>query len=87
MVGTWDFAWQRNYRLLQPIDLPRGTVLTLTGWYDNSADNPANPDPTALVEFGFRSGDEMLYCYFEYIELSDDDTLASAATPVEPEAR
>ena len=62
-VRDWDFNWQLIYEPTRPIRLPAGTELTLTGWYDNSADNPRNPHrPPQDMGFGERTIDEM--CYF-----------------------
>ncbi|MCA9320659.1 MAG: redoxin domain-containing protein, partial [Planctomycetes bacterium] len=63
-VSNWDFNWQQAYRLVEPIDVEPGTRIRATAWYDNSADNPANPDPTATVLFGLRTIDEMMIGYF-----------------------
>ena len=38
-----------------------------TAWYDNSADNPANPDPTVDVEFREQSWHEMMIGYFDWV--------------------
>ena len=60
VVRQWDFKWQDQYRYAQPFWLPAGTVLHLEYVYDNSADNPHNPDmPPRRVVWGFRSSDEM----------------------------
>ena len=60
VVRQWDFKWQDQYRYAQPFWLPSGTVLHLEYVYDNSADNPHNPDtPPKRVVWGFRSSDEM----------------------------
>ena len=65
-VPRYDFNWQLSYRLAEPIELPKGTVLNLTGWYDNSKNNPANPDPTRTVKWGPQTFDEMMLGYIEY---------------------
>lgn len=65
-VPRYDTNWQLAYRLVEPIDLPRGTVIRVTGWFDNSANNPANPDPTRTVTAGLQVHDEMLLGYIEY---------------------
>ena len=39
----------------------------MTGWFDNSADNPANPNPEATVRWGEQTDDEMLIGYVEYV--------------------
>jgi hypothetical protein len=43
-------------------------MLRATARYDNSANNPANPDPDATVRFGQQTYDEMLIGYFDYVE-------------------
>ena len=63
-VPHYDFNWQLEYQLAKPLDVPEGTVLKVTGWYDNSKDNPANPDPGAWVGFGEQTKDEMMIGYF-----------------------
>jgi len=65
-VPRYDFNWQLGYRLAEPIELPKGTTLNLTGWYDNSKNNPANPDPTRTVKWGPQTFDEMMLGYVEY---------------------
>ncbi len=65
-VPRYDFNWQWTYRYAEPLRLPAGTWLSVEGVFDNSADNPANPDPTKTVRWGQQSSDEMLVGYFEY---------------------
>jgi hypothetical protein len=65
-VPRYDFNWQLHYKLREPLSVPAGSVLTATGWFDNSAENPANPDPTRKVVFGEQSFDEMQIGYFDY---------------------
>jgi hypothetical protein len=43
-----------------------GDVLTYTSWFDNSANNPANPDPSKTVRWGLQTFQEMHLGYFEY---------------------
>jgi thiol-disulfide isomerase/thioredoxin len=62
-VPRYDFNWQLEYRLAEPIDVAAGAVLRATAWYDNSAANPANPDPTATVRFGEQTDQEMMIGY------------------------
>jgi len=66
-INDWDFNWQQAYRLEKPIPVPRGTVVKVTAWFDNSADNPANPDPNATVLFGLQTDDEMMIGYYEWV--------------------
>lgn len=63
-VPRWDFNWQIEYELARPKFMPKGTVLHCTAIYDNSADNPANPDPTRWVHFGEQTWDEMMIGWF-----------------------
>ena len=48
-VPRYDFNWQLEYHLREPVDVPAGARLRVTGWYDNSAKNPANPDAKKTV--------------------------------------
>jgi Ca2+-binding EF-hand superfamily protein len=60
-IHDWDFNWQDRYVYADPPRLPKGTRLDLVAYFDNSADNPQNPNnPPKDVHFGIRSTDEML---------------------------
>jgi thiol-disulfide isomerase/thioredoxin len=65
-VPRYDFNWQLTYRYAEAVTLPRGTTIQVTGWYDNSKNNPANPDPTRTVRAGFQTYEEMLVGFMEY---------------------
>ena len=65
-VPRYDFNWQLAYRYAEPISLPVGSKVQATGWFDNSPNNPANPDPTKLVKWGPQTYDEMMLGYVEY---------------------
>lgn len=71
-VPRWDMDWQHRYVLAEPKFLPAGTVLTARAEYDNSADNPNNPDPAATVRVGQQTTDEMFNGYYDYC-LADQD--------------
>jgi hypothetical protein len=64
-VKPYDFHWQLTYWLREPLRLAKGTRLVWTAWYDNSAANPRNPDPTAAVRVGEQSWEEMLVGFFD----------------------
>ncbi len=68
-VPLWDFDWQLDYVLAEPLRLPRGTVLRAIAAYDNSPDNPYNPDPTQEVYFGIQTDDEMMIGYYDVVWL------------------
>jgi len=62
---NWDFFWQLSYRLAQPLPLKAGTELQAIAWYDNSRNNPHNPDPDAAVHWGDQTYDEMMVGFFD----------------------
>jgi len=64
-VPHWDFNWQLTYALAEPKLLPRGTRIECTAHYDNSANNPFNPDPKKRVTYGEQSWDEMMSGWME----------------------
>lgn len=59
-VPRYDFNWQNIYLLRRPKHLPAGTVIDLEASFDNSADNPLNPDPTRSVHWGDQTWQEMM---------------------------
>jgi hypothetical protein len=63
-VPHYNWRWQLWYNLEKPIVLPAGTRIECTAHYDNSANNPDNPDPTKTVTWGQQSFDEMMVCFF-----------------------
>jgi mono/diheme cytochrome c family protein len=60
-VPNYDFNWQTTYSLAEPKLIPAGSKIVHTTWWDNSAQNPANPDPTIEVTWGEQSWEEMLF--------------------------
>ena len=69
-VPKYDFNWQLNYRLAQPKFMPQGSTLLVKAHYDNSNDNPFNPDPAATVRWGDQTWEEMLIGYYGTIEIA-----------------
>ena len=65
-VPHYDFNWQLGYKLAEPLKLPKGTKIIYTAWFDNSENNPANPDPKKTVKWGPQTFDEMLLGYIEF---------------------
>jgi len=65
-VPNYDMNWQISYEFAQPVQVPRGTVLEVISHFDNSADNPWNPDPSMMVLWGDDSRDEMMEGWFDY---------------------
>jgi peroxiredoxin len=68
-VPHYEFHWQTLYRLTEPKTVPAGTKLVCVGAFDNSDQNPENPDPTRSVTFGEQTQDEMFIGYFNFVEL------------------
>jgi peroxiredoxin len=65
-VPRYDFGWQATYRLATPLRLPAGTRVECTAYFDNSKDNPNNPDPTATVSWGDQTWEEMMIGFVDY---------------------
>ena len=66
-VPAYDFGWQSSYILAAPKAIPRGTRIDCLAHFDNSTDNPANPDPSAQVEWGEQSFEEMMIGFYDYV--------------------
>jgi hypothetical protein len=63
-VLNYSFSWQLSYELAKPIILPKGTRIQCTAHFDNSANNPNNPDASREVGWGDQSRDEMMIGFF-----------------------
>jgi peroxiredoxin len=59
-VPQFDFNWQNTYRLIEPVDAPKGSTLHCVAHFDNSKDNPANPNPKKIVRWGDQTWEEMM---------------------------
>ncbi|QDT15401.1 redoxin domain-containing protein [Alienimonas californiensis] len=59
-VPEYDFNWQLRYDLAEPLRVKKGSTITCTATFDNSAGNPRNPDPTVAVRWGEQSWEEMM---------------------------
>jgi hypothetical protein len=65
-VPKFDFGWQTDYWLAEPLLLPKGSKLHVGAHFDNSAGNKANPDPAATVRWGDQTWEEMMIGFFTY---------------------
>jgi tetratricopeptide (TPR) repeat protein len=73
-IKEWDFNWQQLYQFATPITLPKGTVVEMRYTYDNSADNPRNPQlPPRRVYWGQESTDEMGDLWLQVLTRDDRD--------------
>lgn len=78
-IQDWDFDWQDQYRFAKPVRLPKDTILTFVAYFDNSEDNPRNPNrPPRRVRYGIESRDEMCACHLEFLP---EDASGYAAYP------
>ena len=65
-VPNYDFNWQTYYEFTTPLAVPKGARLEATAHYDNSVNNPSNPDPKVAVHWGEQTWQEMQYSGITY---------------------
>jgi peroxiredoxin len=80
-VPKWNFMWQLRYDLAKPTLLPKGTTLMAIAHYDNSPENPSNPNPKAVVRFGPQAWNEMMLGYFTALPALEGASFLKAADP------
>jgi hypothetical protein len=80
-VDHFNFNWMTNYIYADEAApmLPKGTVIHVTAWHDNTRANPNNPDPDQWVGYGDRTVDEMAHAWVNVTYVSDADYSAWAA--------
>lgn len=71
-IANYNYNWQIDYKLEEPVFVPAGTKIVVTAAYDNSSQNKANPDPSRTVPWGDQSWDEMFFgqVYWKYVDQS-----------------
>ena len=80
-VGDFNFNWHNTYVYdddAAPL-LPRGTLIKVTAWHDNTSANRANPDPDVWVGYGDRTVDEMAHAWVNVTYFDEDDYAAEIA--------
>ena len=80
-VNDFQFNWHVNYVYADdaaPL-LPKGTILRITAWHDNTTSNKSNPDPNQWVGWGDRTVDEMAHAWVNITYMSDEDYQAELA--------
>ena len=65
-VPNYSFSWQTVYYTKKALAIPKGTRLIVTAYFDNSAKNKSNPDPTQAVRFGEPTYDDMMIGWINY---------------------
>ena len=68
-VPRYDFNWQNFYRVREPVLVGAGETILCTAVYDNSWDNPHNPDASERVRWGDQTFEEMMIGYIDYYEV------------------
>ena len=74
-VSDYSFNWHTNYVYADDVAplLPKGTILRITSWHDNTAANKNNPDPNQWVGWGDRTVDEMAHAWVNITYMDDED--------------
>ncbi|WP_338874869.1 hypothetical protein WBJ53_04525 [Spirosoma sp. SC4-14] len=68
-IPAWDYNWQLSYFFKQPLVLPKGSTIIAEAHYDNTDQNPLNPNqPAKTVGYGWNSTDEMMNLVFYYLK-------------------
>lgn len=83
-VPRYDFNWQFSYRLETPIELEPGARVSCTAVYDNSANNPFNPDPKATVKWGEQTSEEMMIGFYDLAVSKDMNRRKYVQRPQQP---
>jgi hypothetical protein len=80
-VGRFNFNWMTNYIYTDDASpvFPKGTVIHVTAWHDNTRANPFNPDPDQWVGYGDRTVDEMAHAWMNLVYLTDEEYTALLA--------
>ncbi len=69
-VPAYSFNWQLSHELAEPLKVPAGTRIVATGAFDNSTQNPYNPDPSTEVNWGEQSWEEMFMGFYTWKEVN-----------------
>ena len=80
-VNNFEFNWMNNYVFdddYAPL-LPKGTILKITAWHDNTAAKKSNPDPNQWIGWGDRTVDEMAHAWINIVYMKDEDFKAEQA--------
>lgn len=83
-VDNYDFNWQLAYRMAKPVQATPGSKIEATAWYDNSANNAANPDPKATVKWGEQSWEEMMIGFVDVAVDAKFDRRSFMRPPAKP---
>lgn len=73
-VPNYDFNWQLVYRLRDPVLIKKDSRMIVTVHFDNSVNNPANPDPKQVIRWGDKTEEEMMTSWIEYLDADSSRT-------------
>ena len=75
LVSDFNFNWMTTYVYADDVAplLPKGTILKVTAWHDNTTAKKSNPDPNQWVGWGDRTVDEMAHAWINIVYMKDDD--------------
>jgi hypothetical protein len=78
LISDFNFNWMTTYQYADDVAplLPKGTILKVTAWHDNTTAKKSNPDPNQWVGWGDRTVDEMAHAWINIVYMSDDDLKA-----------
>lgn len=85
-INDWDFHWQGFYNFRQPVHVPYGSTLYAHATYDNTTNNPDNPNnPPQAVSLGEATTDEMFIVYYAYLpyQLGDENIIIDSTMAVQ----
>ena len=80
-IDNFNFMWMTTFVYddnLAPL-LPKGTILKVTAWHDNTTAKKTNPDPTQWVGWGDRTVDEMAHAWMNIVNMNDEEFKAEVA--------
>ncbi|MFN7985421.1 MAG: hypothetical protein U0Q11_26570 [Vicinamibacterales bacterium] len=74
-ISNFDFNWMTTYQYADDVAplLPKGTILKVTAWHDNTSAKKSNPDPNQWVGWGDRTVDEMAHAWINIVYMNDAD--------------
>ena len=80
-VSDFNFSWMTNYFYADEVAplLPKGALLHVTAWHDNTSANKSNPDPDQWVGHGDRTVDEMAHAWVNITYLSDEEYMSEVS--------
>lgn len=75
-IPSWDFKWQEIYRYKKLIKIPKGSILTIEALYDNTKENPNNPNHPPKMVFSandMKTTDEMMTMLMVFLKYEEGD--------------